>query len=148
MPTVDDVFYDIWDEHHETMGGVRVQQLDAALRAALGDDISGITVGGGVVTVHYLELGQEATGAAIIEGHGALSPATTQATIDADGVDEAVISVPSLSVFDYKIWLNDEVVASGSIADGSLEFSTDTPGVYLVEIIDGDDTGYVNVEAV
>jgi hypothetical protein len=148
MPIVDGVFYDVWDEVHEAAGTIHVKPLDTALRDALGDDISGISVGGGIVTVHYLELGQEATGAAIIAGHGALSPATTTDIINANGIDESVVTVPSLSVFDYRIWLDGEVVLAGSIADGSLAFSTDTRGVYLIEIIDGDDTGYVTVVAV
>jgi hypothetical protein len=59
-----------------------------------------------------------------------------------------VVTVTGLTTFDYKVWLNGAVVLSGAIADGSLEFSTDTPGTYTIEVVNGDQTGYVEVMAV
>jgi hypothetical protein len=160
MPVVDNVNYDLWNQTY-TKATVNVLQLDTDLRAALGDDISGVSAGGGDVMVHFLDLGGDTTleaingglvanvntANAIVNGHHALSPSASLASIAANGVAESVITVPGLTVFDYKLWLNGVVVASGSIADGSLEFSTDTPGVYTVEVFNGDDTGYITVTA-
>lgn len=127
-----------------------VYQLDRAIRTAVpAGTIAGVSVGDNL-RVHLLiaDTSQDATISGVVAGHNTLSPISTQAQIDADGVDEAVISVDGLTVFDYQIWLWGEVIASGTVNDGSLEFSTDTVGVYLVEIFDGDDTGHIEVEAV
>lgn len=160
MPIVDDVSYDLWNKTY-TKTGVKVGILDATLRATLGNAISGISNGGGEVVVHFLDLGGAVTSEqinggsvaninsadTIVNGHASLSPSASQASIAANGVAESVVTVTGLTNFTYKIWLNEAVVMSGTISDGSLEFSTDTPGTYTIEVINGNDTGYTEVTA-
>jgi hypothetical protein len=84
---------------------------------------------------------------AILDGHASLSPSASQASITANGVAESVVTVHGLTTFNYRVWLSGVVVLSGTISDGSLEYSTDTPGAYTIEVMDGNSTGYVEVVA-
>jgi hypothetical protein len=133
--------------------GVQIGPLDSALRTALGNQISGVSVGGGVVRVHFLS----APGAGdvlaenLLNGHGALAVASSKTQIAADGLDTAVITCAALgNNFAYVIWKAGQNTAAGSVADGTLELSAVESGVYLVEIKapSGVQTGYMTVEAI
>lgn len=83
----------------------------------------------------------------VIDGHNTLTLSATLSSITADGVQETVITSAGLNSFDYRVWRNGAIVLSGSINDGSLDFSTNEAGVYLVEFIDGTSTGYKEITA-
>jgi hypothetical protein len=131
---------------------LQIAPLNAALRAALGSAISGVTVGGGAVRVHFLipPGAGDALAENLISEHNVLAVASSKTQITADGVDEALISCAQLgNNFDYLIWQENKSIAVGSVADGLLELSAVESGVYLVEIKapTGHQTGYVTVEA-
>lgn len=90
------------------------------------------------------------TATAIQAGHNTLSVAATKTTIDADAIDETAIECATIGmVFDYKFWRDGALVASGNITDGTLEYSTNTPGTLLFEVKNPAnwETGYIEVIA-
>lgn len=103
--------------------------------------------------VHFKD---EATEQHRIDGNGlaeafnSLAINTAKTAIDANGIDETVITCPELGDnFDYTYWRDTILVDSGAIADGNLEFSTNTPGTYLFETREqgGYATGYIEIIA-
>lgn len=127
--------------------------LDYRLRQEVGNSIIGVSTGKYGIIVH---LQDDATSEAqtnshtIASGDSVLIVEATKTTIDADGIDETVLTCASLgNDFDYTYWQDGVLVDSGSISDGSLEYSTNTPAVYLFEIREqgGYNTGYVEVMA-
>lgn len=67
-----------------------------------------------------------------------------QTTSNSVGINE-VATITGLPSFDYVIRLDDIAIQVGTANDGILNFSSDTIGVYLIEIISGIASGYVEV---
>jgi hypothetical protein len=90
-------------------------------------------------------------GNAIAQGWDTLTVSSDKESIASDNVEEAVITCVELpTVFDYNVHLGDEVVLSGSVGDGSLEYSTNVSGSYIIEIIEQGtyNTGYAKLEVI
>ena len=88
---------------------------------------------------------------AILQGHYTLAVASDKSAIASDNVEEAVITCVELpTTFDYNVYSGIDIVLSGSVDDGSLEFSTNVPGRYTIEIKEQGAyrTGYINLEVV
>lgn len=91
----------------------------------------------------------------VIEEHYSLALTTDKTVITADGVDQAAIAVLMTdSNFDYTVWQDHQVIASGSgaVVNGvaQVDFSTDEAGVYLIEIkrqAPSYQSGYVEIKA-
>jgi hypothetical protein len=90
---------------------------------------------------------QRAAALAKLAGFETLAVEVSKTSIVADGTDESVIASPGLTSFAYTIWVDGVLDSSGTISDGVLELSAATAGRYLVEVRDGDDTGYVEITA-
>lgn len=87
----------------------------------------------------------------LADGVDTLTVASDKATIASDGIEEAVITCIELATdMDYRIYRDDVFRLSGSVADGSIEYSSNTPGTYVFEITEPGtyNTGYVQVEVV
>jgi hypothetical protein len=98
-----------------------------------------------------LTVTDEPLGNLIADGVDTLTVVSDKATIASDGIEEAVITCFELVTnMDYNIYRDDEMHLSGSVGDGSIEYSTNTPGTYIFEIIEPGthNTGYVQLEVV
>ena len=92
---------DVWYDCQQ----VETLALDAALRAVLGEAMTGISVGaqdaeGRCLRVHYVDLPtpeQEAAALAVVAAHDPVFLSVDKTTIQADGVDEATITVRAAS---------------------------------------------------
>lgn len=122
-----------------TKGSVITRHLlDAVARAALGSDCTGILGRKGVVYIHVDDAGQNIQKAnSILDNWNALLVATTQVTIDADGVDTAVITHETADAeMNYYVWLDNAEYSFGTVAAVAgvvtLNLATETPGVYTV----------------
>ena len=113
----------------------------------------------GVASSRRVDFKVEATqqqiddGNAIAQGFDTLIVASDKATIASDGIEEATITCVELPTnLDYKIYRDGSLHLSGSVGDGSIEYSSNTPGDYVFEIIDPNPenfkTGYVQLEVV
>lgn len=83
------------------------------------------------------------------DGYLALSPIVSDASIPADGTTESIITCAGLASFNATIWRNNQIVESWNdvlVADGSLEFSTNMPGTYVIGVRDGNNTGFTTLE--
>lgn len=105
-------------------------------------------IGVGLLKVTWETGGTEIELNAILDAHNSLAVDSDKLTIIADLVDEAIITCGALVNFDYVVYIPDGSKLSGSTTDGSLEFSTDTVGVHIVEIKEPGtyNTGYVEIE--
>jgi hypothetical protein len=72
---------------------------------------------------------------AISDGHNILSVAATKTSITDDGLDETIITCLELTTnFDYTVWVNGTISISGSISDGTMEYSSNQSGIHTIEI--------------
>lgn len=87
----------------------------------------------------------------MIAEHDTLTVETTLNTVPADGISEVVITCPALLTnIDYVIYLDNVMVSSGSVSDGSIELSVNEIGIYIVEVKNPTtyETGYIEIEGV
>lgn len=139
-------------------GAVDMTRLDAALRAQFGSAISGATKDSQGVRVNFdgsPSLANQAAAESIVLGHGSIALTVDQGSIDADGVDSAVVSwsgEDGVDSFDVTVYLGGEVFNSDtdSAAPFQLTFSTDVAGSYVVMVqkVGTNETGFISVEAV
>ncbi len=85
---------------------------------------------------------------AFLDNHAALVVIANKATINADGVDTVALNIAGQTNFNYRLMRENIVIEAGVITDGVLEFATDDPAVYLIELKIGSQTGYAKVEAI
>lgn len=117
---------------------ITVPILDTVARAALGGACTGVTKTKSLITIHVDDAGQNVQKAnAILDNWNSLLVATTQMTIDADGVDTAVITHETPDgQMNYYVWLGDTEYSFGTVdavaSVVTLNLATDTPGVYTV----------------
>ena len=144
-------------EYTATRPGLQVHLLHAALPSVLGGAKSdfGVLFGGASgadgVRVIVLNDGLGITQndlESVVDGHASLALDATKTSINADNVDETVITVDGLLSFDYAVRKYGVEIASGTAGDGYLAFSTDTDGDYVIEISNGVQTGYITITAV
>lgn len=142
--------------------GLTTDTADVIVRMAVGVLTTGVSRTKGRLGVHLLE---SATGNDLIKieqavaAYGSLVVTTSKNAIASDGVDEAVITCNDVRVqadpnVNYRVLLGHGVYAKGvaAVAGGvvTLEFSTETPGIYQIEILRSQGTyiaGYVTIEA-
>jgi len=132
------------------------EQLTTALATELGVAVSyDVSIGTRVIFDGSPSLQQQAVAEAIVTGHGALGLSADQGSIDADGVDAAVVSwdgVGGVDVFDWTIRLNGETFASGvdNSAPFQITFSTVVAGTYVLAVrkTGTNETGFIEVAAV
>ena len=136
--------------------------LDGAIRAALGEKTTGVSTGPYGIRAHLTD----AAGAAditlatnVLNGHDSLTVNTDKATITADGSDTATITCSDAAIAsdpdaDYAVWLDGNLYAQGSenLVGGvvTLTLKTSIIGVFQIEIRrkTGDfASGYVTVTA-
>jgi hypothetical protein len=93
------------------------------------------------------ETEMDATLEGLVNGYMTLPITASKTSLVADGIDETTLTSPGLTTFEYTIWRDGVLDSSGTVSDGVLELSAASAGQYLVEVRDGDDTGYVEVTA-
>lgn len=84
---------------------------------------------------------------AMVNGYLALTINATKTTIQADGTDEAALSVTGLTSFAFTVWHDGVLSNTATANDGVLELSAAQTGVYLVEVVSGNNSGYIEVIA-
>lgn len=102
----------------------------------------------GSVTTSLVGVTNEALQTYVDSQHNAFTLAATKTSIVANGVDEAGVSSNPLTTFNYRVYQAGAVILNGTVSDGILEFSTDAPGAYVIEIISNGNVGHITVEAV
>lgn len=145
--------------------GVDTPRLDAALRASLGAAIVGMSAGPYGVRVHFAAAPTPAEAAqaeAIVSAHRSLTLTADKRTLQADGVDTAIITCadPRLaadSTVSYTVWLDDaEYTAptSAPVTAGQVQLAlaTSDPGIYRIEIarvgVGNHETGDLTLNAI
>jgi hypothetical protein len=135
---------------------VHHKSLDIALKAAVltcsGFDFDGVTV---LAHIFAPPGADDATAQAIIEAHNSLALSVSGGSIvdgvrqiAADGVAEITVTSAPLVNFTCNLWRKGDSAAFETlaqtvvIADGSAEISVNAVDDYLVEISDGNNTGY------
>ena len=87
----------------------------------------------------------------MVAKHNTLNIFATSLTIEADGIDEIVITCPELPInMDYAIYRDNVVSSQGGITDGSIELSMNEVGKVMVEIRNPANyqTGYIEIEGI
>jgi hypothetical protein len=104
----------------------------------------------GDFTPHDFTAQEEADLTAVVNDHNSLTINADTTSITVLGQEEATITCDELLTdFDYVIWQGSDISSSGSVSDGSIEFSANEPGTYTIEIIEQgtNRTGYIEVIA-
>lgn len=125
--------------HDQLYGGIKAETgaLDAAIRAALGDVITGVSTGPYGVRVHFVAEPDEATlssAQSVVDAHDPVFLQVNKTTITADGADEAVVTVttPKAGAAAVTLDINGQAVAvdeTGQVAIASLDAQTITVSV-------------------
>lgn len=144
------------------------QLIDALVREGGGTAVDytvengGFTVEAGVITPrpNYLRVSTSQITQqqleTIVDGHHALVLGVTASQIAADGSDPTTITIQGGGSFQYAIYKYyiagekgaTQRLKNGNAPDGSLTLRTDEGGLYLIEVINGVQTGYAEVEAI
>jgi hypothetical protein len=93
---------------------------------------------------------EQDTATAIQIANNTLVVDATETTILADNIDETIITCVELGLtFDYRVWVDGIESVSGSVADGTMEYSTNKVGAHTIEIKDPASyaTGYAIIVA-
>lgn len=131
---------DVW----YTCEAVSFMALDAALRAALGEAVAGISLGapdpeGRRLRVHFVEQPtpeQAADAAAVIAAHDPVFLSVDRDQIGADGADEATLTVLAQNPVTLTIGGQDvELVPAGGAA--AVGITSDGPQTILISVKDG-----------
>ena len=145
------------------------QLIDALVREGGGTAVDytvengGFTVEAGVITPrpNYLRVSTSQITQqqleTIVDGHNAVVLVVTASQIEADGSEPTTITIQGGGSFQYVIYTyymangkkgTTQRLKNGNAPDGSLTLRTDEGGLYLIEVINGVQTGYAEVEAI
>lgn len=138
--------------HDETISKVmaldRLFPLDQAIKGTYPDNISGLSYGNDQLTIHFLIDDNLAAILNMANTCNTLTLSATKLTINADGIDETVITGAGTD-FECLVWQLGVLVAQATIADGSAEVSIGEVGSYLVECRQASGaSGFIEIEAV
>lgn len=134
-----------------------IAALDKVARAAIGANCAGASVGPGTSKIILVVANgaDEAKATEVFQNFGTLTLVANPTSVPADGVTEADITLNTLDVeLDYMVLKNGVVWGEGSAAPVAgvltLEFSTDTAGIYRIYVfrkVLNRACGFVDVEA-
>lgn len=118
--------------------------LDAAIRAELGEAVSGISLGapdpeGRRLRVHFTDTPtpeQEAAAGAVIDAHDPVFLSVDKTTIQADGIDEAVVTIRAASPVTL-IVNGQDVAVELENGVGELGVTSDGPQTIRIVVKDG-----------
>lgn len=89
-----------------------------------------------------------ATLQAVLDNHAVLTVNATKASIAADGADTVGFSIAGQTAFSYRLMRENILIEEGAVNDGVLEFASDDPALYTVELKVGNSTGYAQVAVI
>lgn len=132
-----------------------VQIVNYVGKLALGDGVSGASSGESGITLHVVNDSHDALAQTILDAMNTLLVLATKTEIQADGVDQTVITMVTVdTALDWILFSDGEIIGSGTEAAVAgvvtLEFESDVGGAYEIWLVrrTGDyATGRVVVEA-
>lgn len=129
----------------------RLQRLHHRLETMLNIPIWGLSSEKRIDFKDSATPAQRAQAQVVVDNWEVQTPLATKATITANGTDNTVITLAGVTNFSYKIYYQgvfDSFINQGNITDGTLELTSIVKGSLVIELIDGQKSNFITIEAI
>ena len=129
----------------------RLQRLHHRLETMLNIPIWGVSSEKRIDFKDSATPAQRAQAQTIVDNWEVQTPVASKAQITANGIDSTLITLAGVTNFSYKIYYQgvfDSVINQGNINDGTLELTSIVIGSLVIELIDGQKSNFIMIEAI